>query len=91
MQRRSNSQTLAAFSAAARQYDTTVFSGHAGTEAVSTSALDSAWLESTFHDAYLVVTEEPVVAPLKETAHFRETRSAGQFDIAFSASWVTFF
>jgi hypothetical protein len=52
---------------------------------VGTSALDCAWLESTFHDAYLAVTEELKLAPFKETGHSREARPSGQFDIAFSS------
>jgi hypothetical protein len=61
---RSNSQTLTAFGATTGQYDATVLGGHTGTETMGTSALDCAWLESTFHDAYLVVTEELEVAPV---------------------------
>lgn len=64
MRNRSNSQTLAAFGTATGQNDATVFGGHTGTETMGASALDCAWLESTFHDAYLVVTEELEVAPV---------------------------
>ena len=59
-----DSQTLAAFGATARQNGAAVFGGHTGTETVGTSALDGAWLESTFHDSYLAVTEELKIAPV---------------------------
>tara|TARA_B100000925_G_scaffold232840_1_gene181368 strand:+ start:1016 stop:1255 length:240 start_codon:yes stop_codon:yes gene_type:complete len=42
-------QGFAAASAPARQNQTAVFSGHAGTETVAAFAYQIAWLESSFH------------------------------------------
>ena len=62
---RSNGQTLATLSATTRQNKTAILGRHTCTETMGAGALDSAWLESTFHDAYLIVTEAPKVVPVK--------------------------
>ena len=49
--RGSDCQVLATLGTTASKDGTAVLGGHAGTETVGASALDSAWLESAFHGA----------------------------------------